>query len=134
MIKLFWNTHNQIKPKIDESNSIDAVNYKWGLYHKENSDKWIYEILNKIQFKIIENERNIENENVVIVVDSSVEKKIDFQKCINDKEIEDLVLNERIEAAKKYKIQSTPTVVINEKKFDKPLKYKNLKKAIEKLI
>ena len=78
MIKLFWNTHNQIKPKINEPNSIDAVNYKWGLYHKENSDKWIYEILNKIQFKIIENERNIENENVVIVVDSSVEKKIDF--------------------------------------------------------
>ena len=53
---------------------------------------------------------------------------------VNDKEIEDLVLNERIEASKKYKIQSTPTVVINEKKFDKPLKYKNLKKAIEKLI
>jgi len=61
-------------------------------------------------------------------------KKIDFQKCINDKEIEDLVLNERIEASKKYKIQSTPTVVINEKKFDKPLNYKNLKKTLEKLI
>ena len=53
---------------------------------------------------------------------------------VNDKEIEDLILNERIEASKKYKIQSTPTVVINEKKFDKPLMYKNLKKAIEKLI
>ena len=35
---------------------------------------------------------------------------------------------------KKYKIDSTPTIIINEKKFDKPLPYKNLKKIIEKLI
>ena len=74
------------------------------------------------------------NKNLKKALDNFEIKKIDFQKCINDKEIEDLVLNERIEASKKYKIQSTPTVVINEKKFDKPLKYKNLKKAIEKLI
>ena len=74
------------------------------------------------------------NKNLKKTLDNFGIKKIDFQKCINDKEIEELVLNERIEASKKYKIQSTPTVVINEKKFDKPLKYKNLKKAIEKLI
>jgi len=74
------------------------------------------------------------NKNLKKTLDNFEIKKIDFQKCINDKEIEDLVLNERIEASKKYKIQSTPTVVINEKKFDKPLEYKNLKKAIEKLI
>ena len=29
---------------------------------------------------------------------------------------------------------STPTLIINNKKFDKPLTYKNLKKTIEKLI
>ena len=74
------------------------------------------------------------NKNLKKALDNFEIKKIDFQKCINDKEIEELVLNERIEASKKYKIQSTPTVVINEKKFDKPLMYKNLKKAIEKLI
>ena len=74
------------------------------------------------------------NNNLKKTLDNFEIKEIDFQKCINDKEIEDLILNERIEASKKYKIQSTPTVVINEKKFDKPLKYKNLKKAIEKLI
>jgi len=74
------------------------------------------------------------NKNLKKALDNFGIKNIDFQKCINDKEIEDLVLNERIEASKKYKIQSTPTVVINEKKFDKPLEYKNLKKAIEKLI
>ena len=61
-------------------------------------------------------------------------KNIDFEKCINNQEIEDKILNERITASKKFNIQSTPTVVINEKKFDKQLKYKYLKKAIEKLI
>ena len=74
------------------------------------------------------------NKNLKKTLDNFGIKNIDFQKCINNEEIENLVLNERIEAFKKYKIQSTPTVVINEKKFDKPLIYKNLKKAIEKLI
>ena len=60
--------------------------------------------------------------------------KIDFEKCINDKKIEDFVLNDRIEGAKKFKVNSTPTIIINNKKFDKSLNYKNLKKSLEKLI
>jgi len=60
--------------------------------------------------------------------------KIDFSKCINDKKIEDHILEERIESVKKFEINSTPTLIINNKKFSKPLTYKNIKKAIEKLI
>jgi len=60
--------------------------------------------------------------------------KIDFEKCINDKKIEDFVLNDRIEGAKNFKVNSTPTIIINNKKFDKSLNYKNLKKTLEKLI
>ena len=60
--------------------------------------------------------------------------KIDFQKCINDKKIEDLVLNDRIEGAKNFEINATPTIIINNKKFEKSLNYKNLKKSLEKLI
>ena len=60
--------------------------------------------------------------------------KIDFEKCINNKEIEDFVLNDRIEGSKKYKVNSTPTIIINNKKFEKSLNYKNLKKSLEKLI
>ena len=59
---------------------------------------------------------------------------IDFEKCINNKEIEDFVLNDRIEGAKKFKVNSTPTIIINNKKFEKSLNYKNLKKSLEKLI
>ena len=59
---------------------------------------------------------------------------IDFEKCLNDKNIEDYVLNDRIEGVKKFKVNATPTIIINGKKFDKALNYNNLKKYLEKLI
>ena len=59
---------------------------------------------------------------------------IDFEACINDKEIEEFVINDRINGIKKFKVNATPTIIINNKKFEKSLNYKNLKKALEKLI
>ena len=59
---------------------------------------------------------------------------LDFEKCISDKKIEDFVLSDRIEGTKKFEINSTPTIIINGKKFEKTLNYKNLKKSLEKLI
>ena len=59
---------------------------------------------------------------------------IDFDNCINDTVVEDHVLNDRINAVKKYDIQATPTLIINDKKFDNPQNYKKLKKTLEKLI
>ena len=59
---------------------------------------------------------------------------IDFDTCINNKEIEDFVLNDRIDGAKNFKVNATPTIIINDEKFEKTLNYKNLKKALEKLI
>ena len=57
-----------------------------------------------------------------------------FEECINNKEIEDFVLNDRIEAVKNFDINATPTIIINGKKFKKTLNYKNIKKSLEKLI
>ena len=59
---------------------------------------------------------------------------INFEKCINNKEIEDFVLNDRIEGTKKFKVNATPTIIINDEKFEKSLNYKNLKKSLQKLI
>ena len=59
---------------------------------------------------------------------------IDFNKCVNDKKLEDFVLNDRIDGVKKFKVNATPTIIINNEKFEKSLNYKNLKKALEKLI
>ena len=59
---------------------------------------------------------------------------VDFENCINNKQIEDFILNDRIDGAKNFKINATPTIIINNEKFEKTLNYKNLKKALEKLI
>ena len=60
--------------------------------------------------------------------------KLDFDKCIADSKIEDFILEDRIDGAKNYKIQATPTLIINGEKFENAKNYKKLKKYIEKLI
>ena len=76
-------------------------------------------------------------EEININLKKFIEKKgfkLNFEKCINDKEIENFILEDRIEGTKKFKINATPTIIINNKKFEKSLNYKNLKKTLEKLI
>ena len=57
-----------------------------------------------------------------------------FTKCLNDEEIGDKILNGRIDGHSKYNINSTPTIIINEKKFEGSINFENIKKKIEKLI
>ena len=57
-----------------------------------------------------------------------------FDKCLIDEVISDKILNGRIDANQKYSINSTPTIVINEKKLEGSVSLKNIKKVIEKLI
>jgi protein-disulfide isomerase len=57
-----------------------------------------------------------------------------MNKCLADKNLEEKILNERIEAQKNYKISSTPTIYINEKKYEGKRDYKSFKKAIDKLL
>ena len=57
-----------------------------------------------------------------------------FNKCINNEKVEDKILNGRIIGNKKYLINATPTIVINEKKFKENANFKNINKKIEKLI
>ena len=55
-----------------------------------------------------------------------------MNSCLNDNEAQDEILNQRIEAQKKYKIESTPTILVNEKKYTSKVNYKTFKKIIEK--
>ena len=57
---------------------------------------------------------------------------VKMDECLKSEKAQDNVLNQRIEAQKKYKIDSTPTILINEKKYDGKIDYKQFKKAIEK--
>ena len=44
------------------------------------------------------------------------------------------ILTERINGTKKYSISSTPTIFINEKKYEGSHKYNEFEKAIEELL
>ena len=57
-----------------------------------------------------------------------------MNKCLNDKNLEEKILNERIEAQKNYKISSTPTIYINEEKYEGKRDYKSFKKTIDKFL
>ena len=59
---------------------------------------------------------------------------VKMEKCLENENFQDKILNERIEAQKKYKIQSTPTIFINEKKYEGEHQYKLFKKTIEKIL
>ena len=57
-----------------------------------------------------------------------------FDGCLINEEISDKILNKRIEANKKYSIDSTPTIIINEKKLEGSANFRNIKKRIENII
>ena len=59
-------------------------------------------------------------------------KKMDT--CLKSDQVQDQILEQRIEAQKKYKIESTPTIIINEKKYSGKVDYKQFKKAIDKKL
>ena len=101
------------------NNSIRCLN-KMFLY--ENQKKWV-------RGQTIE-DINKHLKNLIIKNQSG----LNFENCIADKNIEDHVLNDRIRGVKKFNIEATPTIIINDKKFDNPHNYKKLKKTIEKLI
>ena len=56
-----------------------------------------------------------------------------LRSCIADEGLQDEILNERINAQKKYNIESTPTIYINEKKYKGKFDYESIKKYIEKI-
>ena len=58
----------------------------------------------------------------------------EMNKCLVDKSLEEKILNERIKAQNTYSVRSTPTIIVNEKKYEKPRDYKSFKKVIEKLL
>ena len=57
-----------------------------------------------------------------------------MNECLVDKILEEKILNERIKAQKNYKISSTPTIYVNEKKYKGERDYKSFKEAIDKLL
>ena len=90
------------------------------------------EIYNKQKFWAVGSDINKINELIkeVGLGFNLSEEKMD--KCLKDNSAQDEILNLRIEAQKKYKIESTPTVLVNEKKYSSKIDYKSFKKVIDK--
>jgi len=77
---------------------------------------------------------NVINNNLKEIVKNLGISSIQFDNCLNDDTISDKILNGRISGDQKYSIDSTPTIIINEKKLNGSASFQNIKKKIEKLI
>ena len=57
-----------------------------------------------------------------------------MNNCLADNDLEEKILNERIESQKNYNVKSTPTIYLNKKKYEGKRDYISFKKAIDKLL
>ena len=73
------------------------------------------------------------NKNLKSLIEKS-NFDLSFDECLNNLEIENFILEDRINGTKKFKIEATPTLIINGEKFENASNYKKLKKYLEKLI
>jgi len=102
---------------------------------KDNSKIKLLDAIYEKQ-KIWTNGNNIEaiNENLKKIVSDLKINNFNFDECLNDKVSEKLILEGRIKAQEKYKVDSTPQIIINKKKYDGPTDFTNIAKKIKKLI
>ena len=72
----------------------------------------------KILNSLYSNQQEWVRGNTVEEINNNLDKfiknqgfEINFEKCINNKEIEEYVLNDRIEGVKRFKVNATPTIL-----------------------
>ena len=102
--------------------------------HVDNIKK--FEVLGKIYEKqrlwAVGSDINKINDSIKkIGLESNLNNK-DMDDCLKDEKKQDEILNQRIDAQKKYEIGSTPTIFINEKRYKGKVEYSEFKKALEK--
>ena len=102
--------------------------------HVDNSKR--FELLGKIYEKqrlwaVGSDINKINNSIKKIGLESDLKNK-DMDNCLKDENKQDEILNQRIDAQKKYEIGSTPTIFINGKKYKGKVEYSEFKKVLEK--
>ena len=104
--------------------------------HSDNNKKFqlLGEIYKKQSQWAVGSDINVINESIKkIGLDSGLSNN-EMNNCLNNEIVQDEILNERIEAQKQFKIQSTPTIYINKKQYKGKNEYKSFKKEIEKFL
>ena len=102
--------------------------------HSTNDKKFLLleEIYKRQKFWAVGSDINKIND-LIKQVGSSLDLSEDkMNECLKNSKAQDEILNQRIEAQRKYKIESTPTVLINEKKYTNKIDYRTFKKIIDK--
>ena len=95
--------------------------------------KLLEEMYNKQKFWAVGSDINKINELLKKVGEdfNLTEEKIN--NCLKDEKAQEEILNQRIEAQKQYKIESTPTIIINDKKYTSKIDYKTLERLLIKI-
>ena len=145
------NFHTRVLPKIKEKyvdkGKVQLIFIDFPLDQAGfNASKLLHCLNKKKQMafldKIYEDQNKWTNETNLIDINKNLKKIVEnlginqtkFDKCLNDEAIADKILNGRIEGQNKYSINSTPTIIINEKKFEGSTNFESIEKKIEKLI
>ena len=74
------------------------------------------------------------NQSLIKIGTDSKINDIDLRACLDNDKTQEIILNERIEAQKEYNITSTPTIYINDKKYEDKHEFKSFKREIDKLL
>jgi protein-disulfide isomerase len=101
---------------------------------KQKKFQLLGEIYKKQKNWAVGSDINIINDSIKKIGLESGLNNDQMDKCLKNDNVQDQILNERIEAQQKYKIQSTPTIFINEKQYKDNHNYKLFKKKIEKFL
>ena len=96
--------------------------------------KYLNEIYEKQSIWAVGSDINKINSNLIKIAKNYDLNDDKVMSCLNDEKLEEEILSNRINTHKKYSIKSTPTIFINEKKYEGNHEYKNFKKAIEKFL
>ena len=104
--------------------------------HVDNKKKFqiLKEIYEKQKIWTVGSDINKINDSIKKIASEFNLSDEKMNECLNNNLAQDNVLNQRIEAQKKYKIESTPTILINEKRYTGNFDYKQFKKIIEKKL
>ena len=74
------------------------------------------------------------NETLVKIGTDSKINESKLRACLKNEKTQELILNERIRAQKEYNITSTPTIYINDKKYEDKHEFESFKRQLDKLL
>ena len=98
----------------------------------EKSFQLLSEIYKKQNLWAVGSDINVINDSIKKIGKEFGLKESNMNKCLKDNDTQDVILSERIKAQKNYKIESTPTVFINNKKYTGKVNYEKFRKIIER--